>query len=457
MTSLRLLGLICAVAAAPFGYGQEKEKPPQGGPPKPFTAPRPDTFTLKNGAQGTLVPYGSIPKVSVRIVIRVGNVNEGPKQIWLADMTGKMLPEGTATRTAEQIAEQAATMGGTVAVTVGANETSIAGDALSEYAADMVKLLADIAQHPAFPATELNRIRADMLRDLAIRRSTPGELADEAFAKVMYGDHPYGRIFPTEEMLKSYTIEDVRRFYAANAGAARTHVYVAGRFDPEVRKAVAAAFEKWPSGPAQDIDIPKKTAKKSFHLVDRPGAPQSTIRLGVPAPPPTSADYIPLQVTDSLLGGSFGSRITANIREQKGYTYSPRSLIMTHYHDAYWAETADITTAVTGAALEEIVKEINRLRKDPPTAQELEGIKSYLAGLFVIRNSSRQGVISQLRFVSLQGLPADWLRTYVGNVLKVTPQQVQAIAERYLDPDKMALVVVGDKAKVAQQLKQFEN
>ena len=97
------------------------------------------------------------------------------------------------------------------------------------------------------------------------------------------------------------------------------------------------------------------------------------------------------------------------------------------------------------------------MRKDPPTAQELEGIKSYLAGLFVIRNSSRQGVISQLRFVSLQGLPADWLRTYVGNVLKVTPQQVQAIAERYLDPDKMALVVVGDKAKVAQQLKQFEN
>jgi predicted Zn-dependent peptidase len=131
-------------------------------------------------------------------------------------------------------------------------------------------------------------------------------------------------------------------------------------------------------------------------------------------------------------------------------------MVMTHYHDAYWAEMADVTTAVTGPAIQEIINEIVRLRKDPPTVEELQGIKNYLAGIFVIRNSSRAGVIGQLRFVDLQGLGDDWLRNYVGNVLKVSPAEVQRITEKYLDPNKMALVVVGDKAKIADQMSAFQ-
>jgi predicted Zn-dependent peptidase len=169
---------------------------------------------------------------------------------------------------------------------------------------------------------------------------------------------------------------------------------------------------------------------------------------------PTSNDYIPLQVTNSLLGGSFASRITTNIREQKGYTYSPFSRIQTHYHDAVWAEEADITTAVTGPALKEIMAEIARLRREAPGQQELQGIKNYMSGVFVIRNSSPSGVIAQLRFVDLQGLGENWLRDYVPNVLKVSPQQVQAMTEKYLDPDKMALVVVGDRSKIDAQIKE---
>jgi predicted Zn-dependent peptidase len=257
-------------------------------------------------------------------------------------------------------------------------------------------------------------------------------------------------------MLQSYNIDDVRGFYKANFGAQRTHIYVAGKFAPAIRVAIRQAFENWDKGPAIVTDVPKTAAAKSFQLVDRPGAPQSVIRYGLPVPPPTSSDYIPLQVTNALLGGSFASRITSNIREQKGYTYSPYSTIAPRYHDAYWAELADVTTAVTGPAIQEIIKEIVRLRKDPPSAAELQGIKNYLAGIFVIRNSSRDGVIGQLRFVDLQGLGDDWLRNYVPNVLKVTPAEVQAITEKYLDPAKMALVVVGDKSKVATQLESFE-
>jgi predicted Zn-dependent peptidase len=435
---------------------QEKQKPPEGGPPKAFTLPAAEEFQLKNGARVTLAPYGAVPKISVRVVVRAGNVNEGPQQTWLADMMAALMKEGTATRTSEEIAKQAADMGGSVTTAAGLDETTVGGDALSERGDELIALVADVVQHPVFPGSELNRIRTDMLRKLAIDRSDPGNQADEEFAKTLYPNHPYGRFFPTEAMLQSYTIDDVRGFYKANIGAQRTHIYVAGKFQPSIRAAITKAFESWEKGPAIVTDVPKTTAAKSFELVDRPGAEQSVVRYGLPVPPPTSGDYIPLQVTDALLGGSFASRITSNIREQKGYTYSPGSAVIAHYHDAYWAETADITTAVTGPAIQEIVNEILRLRKEPPTPGELQGIKNYLAGIFVIRNSSRAGVIRQLRFVDLQGLGDDWLRNYVPNVLKVSPAEVQRITEKYLDPNKMALVVVGDKAKIADQLAQFQ-
>ncbi len=453
MRSRLFAGILLAGAVM---LAQEKQKPPEGGPPKAFKLPAPEEFQLNNGARVTMVPYGAIPKISVRVVIRAGNINEGPNQTWLADMMAELMKQGTATRTSDQIAKEAADMGGSVSASVGPDVTTVGGDALSDRGDEMVALVADVVQHPTFPPSELNRIRADMLRKLAIELSNPGAQAEVAFAKALYGNQPYGRLYPTEAMLQSYTIDDVRSFYKANFGAQRTHIYIAGRFQPSIRAAITEAFEGWEKGPAIVTDVPKTTAAKSFQLVDRPGAPQSVIRYGLPVPPPTSGDYIPLQVTDALLGGSFASRITSNIREQKGYTYSPHSIVATHYHDAYWAEMADVTTAVTGPAIQEIINEIVRLRKDPPGAAELQGIKNYLAGIFVIRNSSRAGVIAQLRFVDLQGLGDDWLRNYVPNVLKVSPAEVQGMTEKYLDPNKMALVVVGDKAKIAGQLAPFE-
>jgi predicted Zn-dependent peptidase len=189
--------------------------------------------------------------------------------------------------------------------------------------------------------------------------------------------------------------------------------------------------------------------------VDRLGALQSTVRLGLPVVPPTSPDYIPLVVTDALLGGSFGSRITANIREKHGYTYSPRSTLGLHPGVGTWAQQADVTTKDTAAALREAVAEVERLRKEAPTAEELAGIQKYVAGTFVLRNSDRAGIIGQLRFVDLYGLPADWLRTYVQRVEAVKPSDVTRITRKYLDPSRMTLVVVGDRKVVEDSLKQF--
>jgi predicted Zn-dependent peptidase len=172
----------------------------------------------------------------------------------------------------------------------------------------------------------------------------------------------------------------------------------------------------------------------------------------LPVADPSNPDNIPLTVTNTLLGGSFGSRITSNIREQKGYTYSPTSQISRRYHDAYWAEIADVTTAATGPSLKEIFGEIDRLQKSPPEAAELHGIQSYMSGLFVIQNSTRQALITQLRYVDLQGLGEDYLKDYVQKVNAVTSEDVQRMTAKYIKPEQMTIVVVGDKSKITEQL-----
>jgi predicted Zn-dependent peptidase len=171
--------------------------------------------------------------------------------------------------------------------------------------------------------------------------------------------------------------------------------------------------------------------------------------------PPGSPDWVPLQVTNTLLGGYFSSRITANIREQKGYTYSPASQLSTRRQDAFWAETADVTSAVTGAALKEIFLEIERLQKEPPSAAELHAVQSYLAGTFVLQNSTRQGIVSQLASLELQGLSDEYLKTWVQNVNAVTPAQVSEMARKHLTADGFTIVVVGDRQSVVDQVKEF--
>src|SRR4029077_11747640 len=241
-----------------------------------------------------------------------------------------------------------------------------------------------------------------------------------------------------------------------NFGAARAQLYVAGRFDAgEMKKLIAASFGGWAKGPAPIVNQPKIKPQHTLDLTDRPGAAQSTLLVGLPVPDPTSPDAIPLLVTNALLGGSFGSRITSDIREQKGYTYSPRSELSRRYRDAYWAESADVTTQFTGPSLKEIFAEIDRLSKEPPADAELKGIQRYMSELFVIQNSSRSALIAQLRYVDFQDLGEEYLSTYVQKINAVTPDEVRKETAEYIKSDEMTIVVVGDKAKISEQLAPF--
>ena len=434
----------------------QSQIPPAGGKPKDFTLPAKTTFALDNGLAVTLVNYGSIPKVTVKVVIRSGNINESAQQVWLADLTGTLMKEGTTGRSAQEVAREAARMGGSISISAGEDRTFVQGEVLSEFGADLVTLLGDVVRNPRFPESELARLKNDQLRQLSIARSSPQSLAEEGFRKALYPDHPYGRIFPTEEIIKAFQIGDVRNFYDQNVGAARAHIYVAGRFDGgKIEDAIRKTFTGWRKGSEPLVNIPKSVSQRAIHLIDRPGAPQSTIYLGLSVPDPSQPDYRALLVTNALLGGSFASRITANIREDKGYTYSPFATVSPRYRDAYWLQVADVTTEVTGASLKEIFYEIERLRTKPPSADELNGIQNYLAGVFVLQNSSPAGIIGQLSFLDLHGLPESYLKDAVKNIYAVTPAQVQKITDSYIRARDVTIVIVGDRNKIEQQVTPF--
>jgi predicted Zn-dependent peptidase len=376
--------------------------------------------------------------------------------VWLSALVGDYLTQGTAKLGATQIAEAAARMGGSLDVAVGADHTDIGGDVLSEFGPEMARLIADVARNPKFPEGELARLKGDRLRQVAIARSQPRPLAQEKFLAVLYPNHPYGRLYPSTEQLQGYTLEQVRAFYDANYGAARGHLYVAGRFDEKaMEEAIRSAFGDWKRGAEPVSNVPKGVSERAVYLIDRPGAVQSTIIMGMPVIAPANPDWIPLQVTNALLGGSFSSRITSNIREQKGYTYSPTSQLSTRDHDAYWAEIADVTTNVTGPSLKEIFGEIDRLQAEAPSEKEVKGIQNYMAGTFVLQNSSRPGIIGQLQFVDLQGLPEDYLNRYVQRVYTVTPAQVQQMTQKNIQDDKAAIVVGGDRKVIEEQVKPY--
>lgn len=426
---------------------------PAGGTPKNFVLPEVKTLTLENGFVVTLIPYGNLPKVTVRLVVRAGNLNEAQEELQLADLMGSLMKEGTTTLSGQEIAEKSAAMGGTVDVSVGVETTSVTGDVLSEFGPELVRLISDIVMNPSFPASEIERIKNNMKRDLSIQKSQPGLLAFELFRKVLYPDHPFGRVFPEDKEIDSYTIDKVKGFYAENFGAARSHIYVAGKFDePAIEKSIREAFKDWKRGPETLINVPKPSKTHMVYIIDRPAAPQSVLNIGLPVINPSDKDFMALSVTNDLLGGAYISRITMNIRENKGYTYSPYSEVSVRYHDAYWMQYAEVGTETTAPALKEIFFEINRLKDEPVQADELAGIKNYIAGIFVLRNSSRGGIISQLAYLDLHGLDKSFLTNYVTNVQAVTSEDIQRVMKTYLNTDQMTIVIAGDKAKIEKEV-----
>ena len=217
-----------------LGYSAfaQKQAPPEGSAPKAFTVPASEIFTLPNGMKVTLVPYGIIPKAAISISVDAGELNEGKGHAGVSSLIAELFKEGTATLDSQKLGVETARMGSALSVSANDDQTDFSLDVLQEFAPDGVRLLADVLQHPRFPESEVARLKTDMLRTIALQASQPQTIAEMRFRKILYGDHPYGTVLPSEEDVKKLTLLDVKDFYAANFGAQRSHIYVAGQIRP---------------------------------------------------------------------------------------------------------------------------------------------------------------------------------------------------------------------------------
>jgi predicted Zn-dependent peptidase len=442
---------LCATLVAGTALAQ-LEPPPPAGSVRDFELATPTDITLPNGMRVTTVPFGDVPKTAVFARVMVGESNAGDSP-GLAALTADMLAEGAGARDARALAQHAASMGGELNVSGETQQTVVSIDVLSEFADEAIALVADVLRRPTLPADEYARVRANAEREVAVARSQPGPQADMVFMRALYGDHPLGTVLPTLEQLSTYTAENVRAFHAREFGAVRTHLYVVGRFDADaVAAAAQASFGDWQAGPERLVDVPDGSTERRVLIAERADAPQSTLRLGLPVIDPSSDEFVELALVNTLLGGSFFSRITANIREDKGYTYSPSSAIASLYRAARWVQNADVTADATGASLVEIFREIERVRTEPPAAEELRKYQNYAAGIFVLQNASRFGIAQTLANLDFHGVSRERLESYVGEVMAVTPEKVTELANALLVPGEMTLVVVGPLESVRAQL-----
>ena len=436
-----------------FSAVNAQETPPPGGQAKDFKLSEKKKVKLANGLPSTLVQYGDLPKVTISLTVNTGSIHEAANETGLASLTGDMIRQGSKTMDFKTLSKKVAAMGGTVNVGVGKEEVSVSGSVLSEFAPDFIAAIADLIMNPALPESELQRLKENAKRNLAVDMTVPQSIAEDKFRKAIFKDHPYGRYFSTAKTIDGFTLQKVKDFYNKNFGAKRSALYIVGKFDGAVvNAAINKAFGKWKPGPAIYTPPVQPLVKQDTLIIDRKDSPQTTVIIGLPTLLPKDKDYIGLFVTDALLGGSFGSRITTNIRENKGYTYSPYSSILNRRGISVWTESADVTSEHTVAALQEIEKEIKRLQDEPPSADELKGIQNYLAGIFVLQNSSPGGIIGQLQFLDKHGLPDSYLTSFVKNINSITPQQVSAITKKYLDYKKMMVVMVGDENAIKKQI-----
>lgn len=412
--------------------------------------------TLAGGMTATLVPAGVIPIAALRVVVRAGAADVPPGQTWLDRLVHDYLREGSEYRDAETFASALGALGGRLDVDGDEHTTTISTEVPSEHAPTAVRLLAELTRTPRFPAGSAKRLLEDLERTLDIAGSQPQWLAHAGFRQALYGDHPYGHVLPTAEGLSTLNMEAARRFWSERAGLASTRLMAAGLFDADaVLEAARAGFEGWSAGASASVPPRDTEPARAIRIIDRPGAEQTTLQVGRHVPAPGHPDYVAFEVLNALLGGSFYSRITLNIREDKGYTYSPRSSVSSRPGDAYWVEAADVTTNVTGASLREILGEVDRLRAEPPSEEELAGILNYVAGAFVIRQATPGGILNHLEFLDLHGLDASYSASYVAKVREVTPAEIQRLAQTYLDPAGMPIVLVGDRSVIEEQVAEF--
>ena len=443
-------------APTPTAAAVDLSKPPALGAPKNLSLPAVVSRQLSNGLTLMVVEQHELPLADFVLVVRSGGETDEPGKLGTATLATSLLKEGTTTRTSLQIADQEAFLGVSVFAGSGWDATTVQLHTPTSQLDSALALFADVALRPAFPTTELERLRKTRLTSLLQVKDRAPEIANRAYAAILYGSAAYGRPLTGDEpSTNAIQQSDVRRFYETYFRPNNATLLVVGDVRPDdIERRVRTLFGNWERRdvPATSYGQPAATKGTTIYVVDKPGAAQSSFRIGSVGVARTTEDYFPVTVMNTILGGSFTSRLNTNLRETKGYTYGANSGFAMRRAPGPFTASAEVVAAKTDSALIEFMKELRTIRDTVPS-QELEKAKRYLQLQLPGRFETTGGIAGQLSQLVTYDVPLSFYNSYTQNIAAVTQADVQRVARKYIDPDQLAIVIVGDRKSIEPTLR----
>jgi zinc protease len=425
-----------------------------------FSFPAISKSTLANGLGVWTAHHPQVPMVGLVLLVRTGSANDPAGSEGLAAITADMLDEGTGSRSAIDVHQDIARIGAQFDSDIGADAMLVSLTALSRFTGRGLELLADIVARPAIRDADFVRVRQLRLNRLIQLRDMPGVIADRAFARLLYGDAPYGHTpLGNERSLSAMTVDDIRSFHRSAILPGAATLIAVGDCDHEtVTRTAEAVFGEWRGEAGPDSSAMSSTSKPArLNIVPRSGAPQSELRIGHVAASRSTPDYHVLLAANMVLGGQFVSRINLNLRGSKGITYGARTAFEFRRRPGPFSLSVSVDKAATALAIRESMDEIAAIRSDRPVSVEelAVGVAALTRGY--ARNFETLDQIARaIAQIALFDLPDDYYSSFVPRVEAVTPEQVTQVAARHLDPDRLITVIVGDLDQVGQNLDQLD-
>jgi zinc protease len=439
----------------------DRSQPPAAGPVRPFSFPRVDRSMLENGLSVLTAAHGHLPVVTAALVLGGGAAAEPADRAGLAQLVAAALDAGTRDRTADELAWALESLGVEFEADARWDGVILSVVAPREKLEAAMALFAEIVRQPAFRAEDVDRLRDEQLADILQRQKEPRALAGDMFSRFVFAPSvPYARpMVGTAETVRKLAPADLQQYYRAWYAPRGAALLMVGDIDAAAAHDLARRhFGDWAGQPPARPAFRSEGALSGteVYIVDRPGSVQSEIRVGDVGLERTHPDYFPVQVMNSLLGGAFTSRLNMNLRERNGFTYGVHSVFGMRRRPGPFVIQTAVATDVTRAAIEEILKEVNRLRDEGAPEDEVRAARDYLSGTLPLELQTTDQLAARLADLVLYDLPDDYFGRYRERILAVTPADVQRVAREHLRPERFAIVVVGDADKIQHELEALD-
>ena len=436
-----------------FAQAPDRTRPPQLGPPPPLNLPPIQKRALSNGLPVWVIETHEVPIAQINLVVMAGSGDDPAGKFGTASLSAAMLDEGAGSRSALELADAVEFLGADLATTSTFDASAVRLNVPVARLNDALPIMADVALRPTFPDDELNRVRQERLTALLQAKDDPPSIAAMAFARIVFGpSHRYGTgAVGTESTLKTLSTQDLKAFHSTFFQPTNAALIVVGDVKAD---AVVSALEKhfggWKAAvPVKRVEVPsaRQLTAGQIYIVDKPGAEQSQIRIGWVGVPRNNPDYFPLQVLNTVLGGSFTSRLNQNLREEHGYAYGASSVFDMRLSAGPFVAAAGVQTDKTAESVREFFNELNNITKPIP-AGELTKAKNYVALGFPSDFETTRDLAGHAEQLIVYKMPDDFFERYIANIQAVTADAVQKVAVKYIQPAKFAVVVVGDRKTI---------